>query len=307
MKKNILNAHRGTYKVPTMLLRHFFSKTEKFRTLTISLLIHFLILLLLSPLIMREVRDERRVQAYAEEPQVVVEQITDEIVTEPDPLPNSEVVGNSSQLEGGFSSSLPLGGATQLAAMPDFISTNTLASFQLPSSTGSALAVKGSGSKGSGGGSGSGRGDGSGMGRLGGLIVGAGGLVVVLDISGSMTEYNKSLRDQIQRKFPEASVVESASARGADYDFSPRENVFSQDDLYSATYRALVGKPLTESVYLLSDFADGEDIKATEKFIATLKERGIKLYLCYIKKKPYAKLFEYAKNTGEAEKFKLDN
>lgn len=312
--KQKLNAHRPQTKLNlslcAALISTVFNKgglgkkwdSQRARILGVSLLIHLTLLVPVSFITTSTISEKIILKEYQEA--LVEEPSIDEVVETPDPQTQEQQVD-----PGGSSSVFNADELVQAAQIPDLVGTSFSSDFQLPlarvPSTGSGLGKAGLG-VGNGVGSGVGAGRGGGTRTLGGMSITKGVLIVVLDVSGSMTEYNLSLRKQIKERFPEAIVIESNSATGTGFGSTERLDMRAADDLYDAAYLGMSGRLFVAAIYMLSDFADGSDDKATEQFLNVLQENEIKLYLCYINKKPYAKLLEYANRSGQSEKFRPD-
>lgn len=310
-----LNAHRPETKLNLSFCAAFISHlfrnaglsknwdSQRARIIGVSLLIHLIFLIPLGLITISHAPEKFSFQEYQEV--VIQESSIDELIENPDP-PTSEQEINS----GGSTSPFNADELMPATQIPDLIGGQFSSDFQIPFSktplTGSGLGKAGLG-VGTDLGSGVGSGRGTDTQTLGGISITKGVMIVVLDVSGSMTEYNLNLRKQIKEKFSDAIVIESNSATGNGFGITEESDLSPANDLYDAAYRGMKGRLFVASIYMLSDFEDGSDPSATEKFIQVLREREIKLYLCYIKKKPYAKLLEYAQQHGDSEKFELVN
>ena len=119
-------------------------------------------------------------------------------------------------------------------------------------------------------------------------------LVAVLDESGSMTSYIEELKKDLADQFADALLIPSCSARGQFDERAPGAKADPQFyDLYEAAKAGIEQQPDTTAVYIMTDFEDGEIPSDTDKFVAMLKEKHIKLFIRSVEKPAYQGLLDY--------------
>lgn len=120
-------------------------------------------------------------------------------------------------------------------------------------------------------------------------------MIVVLDESGSMTNYIPILQKQIADSFPDSLLIPSASALGK-FDTPQTSDKFC--DLYEAAKRGLDQNAGMTAVFIMTDFEDGDVPEDTKAFVDMLQQRGIRLYIRSVGRPAYSGLEDYVNQSG---------
>jgi hypothetical protein len=282
------------------------------RIYLISVVVHAVVLLLVCQLVVSVSAPEKSQFVSQQETKapMFVEPQQEEPVT---PVP--DVASGSGETDGGNDIQLPPNQLTNVTLIPDSLISAKVPTRDpvLPSNSSGKVFQFGATGYGSGNGNGFGKGNGTGKGS--GLTLGdmevPSDVAVVLDISGSMDAYLKSIRAQLKEQFADVPIFNADNSVGRlSKNSSSRRSQFSRmfgntTNLYDAIYMAAKSRWGLEAIYVLSDFQDGYDEEDTRQLIQFLSERQIKLYLCYIDRsvKPFPPLEKYAQGNGASRPF----
>lgn len=218
-------------------------------------------------------------------------------------------------VEAGGGGALP--GST-LAASAAFAALSALP----PAYNASSMVTSMSGALGGGSlGNGSGSGMGSGRagkvsaktGKLFGRVMQSGneGVVVLLDVSGSMAEASGKVRAMVEREFSDALVIELSGALFANQNTLERlRRERGSNDYYLAYYTSMLPKSVVtvvtdllktrapESVYFLSDYQDYVDDSAVRDLGKLLSEKGVKFFAHTVDADPDGSIKSLCRTTG---------
>jgi hypothetical protein len=175
----------------------------------------------------------------------------------------------------------------------------------------------GAGGLGGGSGSGSGRGGkvSAKTGKLFGRVMQSGneGVVVLLDVSGSMAEASGKVRAMVDREFSDAQIIELSGALFADQNTLDRlRRERGSNDYYLAYYTSMLPKSAVmvltellktrsrapESVYFLSDYKDYVDGAAVRDLGKLLSEKRVKFFAHTLAEDPDGSIKSLCRTTG---------
>lgn len=119
--------------------------------------------------------------------------------------------------------------------------------------------------------------------------------LVIMDVSGSMSQFDEGARDRVNTSFRNSHIQEATDCRGA---VLPEDKSNETGDLYLQTYLACQSNSFYDCVVIFTDFEDGDDPPATDAYIHFLQDHRLKLIIFSLEKTPYGHLADYAQQSG---------
>ena len=135
------------------------------------------------------------------------------------------------------------------------------------------------------------------IGELDGYSIPTAKLGVVLDASGSMLKYIKSLKEQINHQFPSAAFIEVDSCRLTTFS-TGKISEKSADNSTMNAIKYLIDNKGVDSIYWFSDLNGTRAPEALTQLSKWLDESMVALYVRSVGKKPDKELMKLIESSG---------